>query len=81
MFTNLASMPLFASVPMKVQLIPDVTYTVPEKSTKFQEIYSIDSSGMEPMIALPRSYAVAYIGGRTYNIWWLTGLDFSHLAM
>jgi hypothetical protein len=33
------------------------------------------------MIALPRSYAAAYIAGRTYNIWWLTGLDFTHLAM
>ncbi len=24
---------------------------------------------------------MAYIAGRTYNIWWLTGLDFTHLAM
>lgn len=28
-----------------------------------------------------KSYSVAYITDRVYNIWWLTGLDFTHLAM
>lgn len=25
------------------------------------------------------AYSVAFVAGRIYNIWWLTGLDFSHL--
>ncbi len=28
-----------------------------------------------------KTYAMPYITGRTYNIWWLTGLDFDHLTM
>ncbi len=27
------------------------------------------------------AYALPFITGRTYNIWWLTGLDFTHLAI
>lgn len=26
-----------------------------------------------------RSYSIAFVAGRVYNIWWLTGLDFTHL--
>lgn len=33
------------------------------------------------MLSKTAAYAVAFIAGRTYNIWWLTGLDFIHLAM
>ena len=29
----------------------------------------------------PDSFAMPYAAGRTYNIWWLTGLDFDHMAM
>jgi hypothetical protein len=36
---------------------------------------------MEPKKDKPEAYSMAYIAGRTYNIWWLTGLDFTHLAM
>lgn len=25
------------------------------------------------------AYSVAFVAGRIYNIWWHTGLDFSHL--
>lgn len=35
---------------------------------------------MEPK-SLPKTYALPYITGRVYNIWWLTGLDFDHLQM
>jgi hypothetical protein len=30
---------------------------------------------------LPKTYALPYITGNIYNIWWLTGLDFDHLSM
>lgn len=36
--------------------------------------------GMEPMSEdQRRSYSVAFVAGRVYNIWWLTGLDFTHV--
>lgn len=25
------------------------------------------------------SYSIAFVAGRVYNIWWLTGLDFTHV--
>lgn len=36
---------------------------------------------MEPMIHKKRAYALPFIAGRIYNIWWLTGLDFTHLSI
>lgn len=36
---------------------------------------------MEPMVSASKTYAMPYIAGRIYNIWWLTGLDFDHLSM
>lgn len=33
------------------------------------------------MVDQPKTYAMPYIAGRVYNIWWLTGLDFNHLSM
>ncbi|HRI35441.1 MAG TPA: hypothetical protein PLD02_16950 [Saprospiraceae bacterium] len=30
---------------------------------------------------MKKSYSVAFVAGRVYNIWWLTGLDFTHLNM
>jgi hypothetical protein len=26
-----------------------------------------------------KAYSIAFAAGRIYNIWWLTGLDFTHL--
>jgi hypothetical protein len=34
---------------------------------------------MEPMEAQKWSYSLPFVAGRTYNVWWLTGLDFTHL--
>ena len=36
---------------------------------------------MEPNGLKPFSYSFPFIGGRTYNIWFLTGLDFTHMAL
>lgn len=36
---------------------------------------------MEPMKFQKRTYALPFITGRTYNLWWLTGLDFDYLEM
>lgn len=36
---------------------------------------------MDSMVSAKQTYAMPYLAGRIYNIWWLTGLDFDHLAM
>lgn len=33
------------------------------------------------MVDRKRTYAIPFAAGRVYNIWWLTGLDFTHLNM
>lgn len=33
------------------------------------------------MTSSKKTYAMPYIAGRVYNIWWLTGLDFDSLKM
>ena len=35
----------------------------------------------EPKIHKKFSYSIPFIAGRIYNIWWLTGIDFSHVSL
>jgi hypothetical protein len=82
-FNNLQSSSLFALTGLKAQEIANPTDLVPENSTSYTQIYSFFSlsNKMDAMISLPKTYAMPYIAGRIYNIWWLTGLDFDHLSM
>jgi hypothetical protein len=43
--------------------------------------FSSHMASMEPMKDKPKSYTMPYVTGRIYNVWWLTGLDFTHLAV
>lgn len=36
---------------------------------------------MQPKKEKPYTWAIPFITGRTYNIWWGSGIDFSHLAV
>ena len=65
---------------MKAQVLSDVDEEVPENSTDYTEIYSYFDN-MEPMDFKPKSYAMPFVAGKIYNIWWLTGIDFTHLAI
>jgi hypothetical protein len=31
------------------------------------------------MLDRKQAYSLAFVAGRVYNIWWLTGLDYDHL--
>lgn len=68
---------------LKAQAIASHTEVVADDSTSFSEIYSFFSltNKMDAMKSYPRTYAMPYIAGRLYNIWWLTGLDFDSLSM
>ena len=37
--------------------------------------------GMEPMAYKISAFSAPFVTGRVYNIWWLTGIDFTHLAV
>ena len=80
MFTNFLPHSRFVHLAMKTQLLSDSTEWVATDSTSFSEIYS-EFGAMEPMGLKPFSYSFPYIGGRTYNVWFLTGLDFTHMAL
>ena len=49
-------------------------------STDFTE-YSSFFNGKEPMIDKENAWSMPFVSGRIYNAWWLTGLDFTHLAI
>jgi hypothetical protein len=36
---------------------------------------------MEPKKDKKESYSIGLVAGRVYNAWWLTGLDWTHLAI
>ena len=80
MFTNILPEYTFLHVPFKAQLISDFNEVVAEDSTSFTERRS-EFNSKEPKKDKKFAYALPYITGRTYNIWFQTGLDFSHIAM
>ena len=82
-FNQLTPVSLFNLVGMKAQPIASAADLVSETSTSFSEIYSFFSfsNKMDSMVSATKTYAMPYIAGRIYNIWWLTGLDFNHLSM
>lgn len=80
MFTNFLPHSRFVHLAMKTQLLSDSTEWVAEDSTSYSEIYS-EFGSMEPHGLKPFSYSFPYIGGRTYNVWFLTGLDFTHMSL
>ena len=65
---------------MKVELLSSLYEIVNETSTDYTEITS-HLSLKEPMIDKSDAWALPFVAGRIYNIWWLTGLDFTHLAI
>lgn len=81
-FSGLQSASLFNLVGLKAEEINDALDEVDENSTSFTEIYSFFSlSNKKDSMNSPKTYAMPYIAGRIYNIWWLTGLDFDGLQM
>ena len=78
-FTGLQPSGNFDKVGQKIQEIYDAYDQIAETSTSYTQIFSV-MSGMEPM-NIKKYYAVPYIAGRMYNIWWHTGLDFDNLHM
>jgi len=69
-FNGLTPSYIFYGINLKAQPINSSTDTVPVNSTSYSSVYS-----------LMETYALPFITGNIYNIWWLTGLDFDHLSI
>ncbi len=39
------------------------------------------ADGRQPFDTKKLAFALPYIAGRTYQVWWLDGLDWEHMAM
>lgn len=65
---------------MKIQYLSHINETIDQNSADYHEIFSVLGT-KQPMIDKKFAYAVPMATGRIYNIWWLSGLDFDHLAV
>lgn len=82
-FNKLEPVSLFQDMGLKAQPIANHIDKVPETSTSFSQIFSYFSvsNPMDAMKSAKRTYAMPYIAGKIYNIWWHSGLDFDHLSV
>lgn len=79
-FKNLMKKTEFMSIPIKVKLLSTIDEVVASDDTDHTTAYSLQQD-MEPKKEKKFSYSLPYISGRIYNIWFGTGIDFTHLAM
>lgn len=78
--TNALPHNTFKNIGLKVEKIGDLEDAlIPEDSVGYSEFKSLFGS-MEPKDK-KFAWSMPYIAGSTYNLWWLTGLDFTHIAI
>lgn len=83
-FTNLAKHQDFAAQNLRATEISSVNDTVPATldPVNYTMIYStLPFTTMEPKKEKPYTWAIPFITGRVYNIWWGSGIDFTHLSV
>ena len=80
MVTNIMPSNDFKGLAMRVKQISDASEIVDWEETIFTSIKS-EFSNMEPHGMKPFAYSLPYICGRTYSLWFQTGLDFDHMAI
>lgn len=81
-FTNLADHQDFQRQFMKAIELTNVTDTVPlnMSDTLYTAVPSnLQTTIMEPKFEKKYTWALPFITGRIYNIWWGTGIDFTYL--
>lgn len=83
-FTNLEKHQDFAAQNLRATEISTVNDTVPSglDPSNFTVIYStLPFTTMEPKVEKSTSWGLPFITGRIYNIWWGSGIDFTHLSV
>lgn len=81
-FTNLQDVQTFNAQWMKVTEIQTATEVVSPtiSSTSYTSIMNVIDPVHKPKKELKGAWGLPFITGKIYNIWWGTGIDFSHLA-
>jgi hypothetical protein len=82
-FTNLQNWQDFQSQNLKAVELRNITDTVSQNLTS--NLYTsistrIPTTSMEAKLEFTYTWAMPYITGRIYNVWWGSGIDFIHLA-
>ena len=83
-FTNPVNSRLFKAQAIKVMPIIDIKQTIdPNISSNFytEAVTHLPGNLMEPKKQKPLTWSLPFITGEMYNIWWGTGIDFSHLSI
>jgi hypothetical protein len=83
-FTNPVDPRLFKAQGMKVMPIFDINQAInPNISSTFYTtaFTTLPTTTMEPKKEKALTWALPFITGQMYNIWWGTGIDFSHLSI
>ncbi len=84
-FTNLENHQLYTAQRMKAAELQSINDTIDPNISYLlhTNITSrlINTVAMEPKLEKSYSYGLPFITGRIYNIWWGTGIDFTHLSI
>ena len=83
-FTNLADDNLFRNQAMKVVALSDVSQPIDPNisSNLYTTAYTyLGNTLIDPRIYRPKTWVLPFLTGTTYNIWWGTGIDFSHISI
>lgn len=84
MFTNLNNVRQFIAQPMKVMPITNINQTIDPNisASNYTTIYTrLPSISMEPKQEKAYTWSLPFVTGKTYSVWWGTGIDFSHLSI
>lgn len=78
--TNALPLFSFKNIGIKVMKISSLDDDpVPEDATGYSEFKSLFGT-MEP-VDKKFAWSMPYVAGSVYNMWWLTGIDFEHIAI
>lgn len=82
-FTNIADRRLFSKQYMKVTQLTHINDTTSEtiSSTLYTQIKAILPTSTKESKDKAETYALPFVMGNIYNIWWGIGIDFSHLSI
>jgi len=83
LFGNIINKQLFVSQQQKAAELPTISSPFDPKSTPafYSNISSEGFQAMEPHVESAYTWSMPYITGRIYQIWWGSGIDFTHLSI
>lgn len=83
-FTNMLSASRFIGQPFKATELASINDTTPDNisATLYTSVINyLTKPSKQPKKEKAHAWSLPYLAGNTYNIWWGTGIDFSHMAI